>query len=425
MNFLRYPAATLLAGALIGALGALFIKALQLVSHAHVFAVATAQAFAIPGWIAGPAAGVVGAGAAAWLALRYDANAPQRPGAEIPEGAGDTPEGWRVLAVNFFGTSLATGAGLALGPERPAIQMGGAIGHYFGRLFNLKQTDRELLVAAAGGAGVATMFNSPLGCAAYTVEAVLKRVDLRISMTALGAGGIAVAVMRALTGRNVNFVVAQVSTIHFDNLFLYLGLGGLIAVFASLHAHVIVQVGKLAHAIQLPGALRAGVIGGLIGLLAWYAPNFVGSGDPMIQEVLDGKVTLSVMAVCFSVRFFLGPLSLAAGTPGGYFTPVLLLGALLGSMYGILVDAWFPDIAISPVALILVGMAVALASIAHAPFTGILLVMEVTGASSMTLPMIMGVIGAVVVTRLMRSPYLRHGLEALLVVIGRRRSVFE
>jgi len=36
------------------------------------------------------------------------------------------------------------------------------------------------------------------------------------------------------------------------------------------------------------------------------------------------------------------PLSLAAGTPGGYFTPVLLLGAVTGAAYGTLLDSWLP-----------------------------------------------------------------------------------
>jgi CIC family chloride channel protein len=63
-------------------------------------------------------------------------------------------------------------------------------------------------------------------------------------------------------------------------------------------------------------------------------------------------------------------------------------------------------------ALALVGMAVALAAIAHAPFTGILLTLETTGAFIMALPMIVAVFGAIGVIRLLKSPVLSHGLEA-------------
>jgi len=64
-------------------------------------------------------------------------------------------------------------------------------------------------------------------------------------------------------------------------------------------------------------------------------------------------------------------------------------------------------------------MAVALAAIAGAPFTGVLLVMETTGAFAMSLPMIIAVIGAAVVTRLLRTPSLSHGLEVALAASGR------
>jgi H+/Cl- antiporter ClcA len=57
-------------------------------------------------------------------------------------------------------------------------------------------------------------------------------------------------------------------------------------------------------------------------------------------------------------------------------------------------------------------MAVALAAIAHAPFTGILLTLETTGAFIMALPMIVAVFGAIAVIRLLKSPVLSHGLEA-------------
>ena len=59
----------------------------------------------------------------------------------------------------------------------------------------------------------------------------------------------------------------------------------------------------------------------------------------------------------------------------------------------------------------LVGMAVALATIARAPFTGILLAMETTGAFIMALPMVVAVFGAVAVIQLLHTPSLSHGLE--------------
>lgn len=419
---LRHTGATVLSGALVGALGALFLKSLQLADAARVAVIEAAARRSIPDWVAGATVGAVGVSVAVWMAARHAPDSPQLSEPEKPDDGQERTSNPAALTVNFAGTSLAVGAGLALGPERPAIQMGGAIGRLTSRIFRLGEADREILVAAIGGAGVATMFNSPLGCAAYTVESVLKRVNFRISATALGAGAMAVAVARGFTGRDVNFRLGELPAIRSDQLFWYLLLGGVVAVLANLHVRLTKALDKGLHRLRLPRVVRGGLVGGIIGWLAWYSPGTVGTGDSLTQGVLDGGFTLSVMAVFFGARFFLGPLSLAAGTPGGYFTPVLLLGALLGSMGGTLVDAWVPSAGVSPTSMALVGMAVALAGIARAPFTGILLVMETTGAYPIALATIIGVLGAVAVNRLlsMRMPRLSNGLEAVLAPAIRR-----
>ena len=358
--------------------------------------------------------GLLGAGCAAWLAHRFAPDAPQASAALLPDPPPRPTSPVSALAVNFGGTSLAVAAGMALGPERPAIQMGGAIGRLTSRLLRLSASDADLLIAATGGAGVATMFNSPLGCAAYTVETVLKRVDLRLSLTVLGAGAAAVGVSRLLTGHMVNFRVESLPAYQVGHLLLYLLLGVLIGGLAHLHLRTIEAIAALAQRVPLPRVARAALIGAAVGLLAWCAPALVGTGEAMVQGVIDGRLALSMLALALLIRFFLGPLSLAAGTPGGYFTPSLLLGALSGALFGELAGMLLPAAALpSTAAFALVGMAVALAAIAHAPFTGILLAMETTGAFVMALPMIVAVFGAIAIIRLLKSPTLTHGLEAV------------
>ena len=411
---LRLTIATLLAGVLVGVLGALFIGALGQMDGARLAVVDFAHSHSFPGWLAAAIVGVLGAGSAAWLAHRFAPDAPQASAALLPDPPRQPTSPVSALGVNFGGTSLAVAAGMAVGPERPAIQMGGAIGRLTSRMLRLRSSDADLLMAATGGAGVATMFNSPLSCAAYTVESVLKRVDLRISLTALGAGAAAVGVSRLLTGRTVNFTVEALPAYQFEHLLLYLLLGVLIGGLAHLHLRTIKSFAALAQRVPLPRVARAALIGAAVGLLAWFAPALVGTGEAMVQGVIDGKIALSMLALALLIRFFLGPLSLAAGTPGGYFTPSLLLGALSGAVFAELAGMFLPAAALpSTAAFALVGMAVALAAIAHAPFTGILLALETTGAFVMALPMIVAVFGAIAIIRLLKSPTLTHGLEAV------------
>jgi CIC family chloride channel protein len=172
------------------------------------------------------------------------------------------------------------------------------------------------------------------------------------------------------------------------------------------------SISAMARRVPLPRVTRAALIGAAVGLLAWFAPGLVGTGAAMVQGVVDGKFALSMLAMALLIRFFLGPLSLAAGTPGGYFAPSLALGALSGAVFAELAGVLLPAADLpSTTAFALVGMAVALAAIAHAPFTGILLVVETTGAFTIALPMIVAVFGAIVIIRLLKPPMLTHGLE--------------
>ena len=107
-----------------------------------------------------------------------------------------------------------------------------------------------------------------------------------------------------------------------------------------------------------PVELRAGLIGAAVGTLAWFAPDLVGGGDPITQRTLAGVAeTLALLPVVFLVRLALDAVSYAARAPGGLFAPMLVLGAQLGLLFGLLCRIAFPDLNIQPEGFAVVGMA--------------------------------------------------------------------
>ena len=112
------------------------------------------------------------------------------------------------------------------------------------------------------------------------------------------------------------------------------------------------------------------------------------------------------MTVCyvFLIRFGLGPVSYAAGTPGGLFAPMLVLGAQSGLGLGTLVCRWFPDLAQRPAAFAIVGMAAFFTAVVRAPVTGIILVTEMTGSFTLLLPMLLACFAAMTVPNLLSDP---------------------
>src|SRR5262249_38701269 len=156
----------------------------------------------------------------------------------------------------------------------------------------------------------------------------------------------------------------------------FLVLGAVTGLMGIAYNHML--LGALAAAERLgrwlSGDVRAATVGGAVGLLAWFAPGLVGGGDAITQHTLARGDSVMLISGVFLVRFALGPVSYAAGMPGGLFASMLVLGAQSGLVLGTLFYRWFPYMAEHPAAFAVVGMAAFFTAVVRAPVTGIILV---------------------------------------------------
>jgi CIC family chloride channel protein len=344
---------------------------------------------------------------AAWLVRRYS---PYASGSGIPHVEavmnGELPPApFRLIPVKFFGGLLAIGAGLALGREGPSVQMGASLAHLLGVAFRRNWPDCRVLLAAGAGAGLATAFNAPIAGAVFVLEELVRRFDTRVTIATLGSSAGAIAVARVLLGEAPDFRVEPLPYPGFGTVPIYLALGvtaGLLGV--GYNRTLLGTLAALDRLHRWPVELRAALIGAAVGLLAWFAPSLVGGGDPITQRVLAGTDALAMVAVVFILRFGLGALSYAAGTPGGLFAPMLVLGSQAGLLFGTLCSRWIPSVAPHPTAFAVVGMAAFFTAVVRAPVTGIVLVTEMTASFTLLLPMLAACFAAMVVPTLLRNP---------------------
>jgi CIC family chloride channel protein len=152
-----------------------------------------------------------------------------------------------------------------------------------------------------------------------------------------------------------------------------------------------------------PVELRATPIGAAVALLAWFAPGLVGGGDAITQRTLAGTEALVWLACVFILRFGLGAVSYAAGTPAGLFVPMLVLGSQNGLFFGTICSRWVPSLAPHPTAVAVVGMAAFFTAVVRAPATGIVLVAEMTASFTLLLSMLTSCFAAMVVPTLLRQ----------------------
>jgi CIC family chloride channel protein len=154
---------------------------------------------------------------------------------------------------------------------------------------------------------------------------------------------------------------------------------------------------------RVPSVYRAAAIGAIIGLVAWFKPELVGGGGRLTQTVLAKGHTVEALLAIFCLRFILGPLSYAAGTPGGLFTPIMLLGASFGAFFALTLNFLIPSLGLSVIACAVVGMGALFTASIQAPLTGIVIVIEMTGRVDLSLALIAASVGAMIVVLLLKS----------------------
>ena len=405
---------SLIVGSAAGLVGAAFRLALEHADRARNALVSWAHG---EHWMGFALVTVVVAAAAALGARLVRRYSPAASGSGIPHVEAvlneELPEvPFRLIPIKFVGGLLAIGSGLALGREGPSVQMGASIGDLVGKTFKRGWRDCRVLLAAGAGAGLATAFNAPIAGAIFVLEELVQRFEHRIAIAALGASATAIVAARMLLGNQPDFHVDVLAYAGAAVRPLYFVLGAVAGLFAILYNRVLLAT--LAAADRLdrwPVGLRAALIGAAVGMLAWLAPDLVGGGDAITQRTLTGGDTFAAVPLIFLLRFALGNVSYAARTPGGLFAPILVLGAQLGLMFGVLCQRIFPGLEIQPEGFAVVGMAALLTGIVRAPLTGIVLVVEMTQSVRMLLPMLGACFAAMLVPSLLGNAPIYESLR--------------
>jgi CIC family chloride channel protein len=355
---------------------------------------------------------------AAWLVRRFS---PQATGSGIPHIEAQLRGQWSgnpfcIILVKFVGGLLAIGSGLALGREGPTVQMGGSLALLFGRLTRCPEEECRALLAAGAGAGLATAFNAPVAGAVFVLEELVGQFDLRITVAALGASAGAISAARYLLGQAPDFNVVPLAYPGLGALPVHLALGLVLGALGVAYNRAILGALRATDRIGRNSPLLvAAVIGAGVGLLGWAAPDLVGPGDAITQQMLSGTDGVfgigAAFALLFGLRFLLGAVSYAARTPGGLFAPILVLGSQSGLVFGALCYRWFPGAGINPTAYAVVGMAALFTSVVRAPLTGIILAIELTGSVRLLLPMLAACCAAMVGPALLGEPPIYESLR--------------
>ena len=313
----------------------------------------------------------------------------------------------RVLPARFVGGLLSIGlGGMVLGREGPTVHMGATIGAWCAKAARASSDEIRTMQSALAGAGLAVAFNAPIAGTLFCLEEITHKIKVRYVVWTMASVSVAVMTSRIILGDHADFHVPPIAEPAFSTLPIFAVFGLLVALVGVVYNRLILLFLAWFDALcRIPALVKISAIGAVIGVALTIDADLVGGGNDLTQALLTGQqLTFVGVAVIVVVRFVAGPLSYAAGTPGGLFAPMLALGALLGMIAGHIVDLISPGLGteLTP-ALMLVGMATMFTSVVRAPLTGAVLVMEMCASTEVAVPLLVASVTAVVVPQLLGS----------------------
>lgn len=302
---------------------------------------------------------------------------------------------WKTMAKSVV-SILAVALGAAVGRESAPKQAGGAIGNLLAKVASLPSSQKRLLVACGAGAGMAAVYNVPLGGALFALEVLLGHLSLSLVLPAVASSLLAVAVSWL-------FLPNQ-PTYFFPTYSLSLSaLGGAMLLGALAGGASVAYVKAIAWADSRKPKGKWILIAPVLvfAALGWAAipfPQLLGNGKDVVQLTFLDQLPFSLLAILLVPRALATTACIASGTPGGLFTPTITVGALFGGIFGHLWNTICPGEATAAYAIF--GAGAVLAAATKGPISALVLIFELTNhVTSLAVPLMLGICVATLIAK--------------------------
>ncbi len=333
---------------------------------------------------------------------------PMSTGSGIPQVKGILagslqPPSWiKVIGAKFIGGLIGIGAGLSLGREGPSVQLGASGGQGVSRLLRRPALEEKYLLTSGAAAGVAAAFNAPLAGVMFALEEMHKNFSSVVLACTIAASVTADVVTRYVFGQDPVFSFHNIPLLPFNYYQYVVGLGLFVGVIGMLFNRglVVSQIfyEKLTF---VPSWLKPAVALVAAGFLGFFLPQVLGGGARLVNSLQSMHYAIYMLLIILAGKFLFTMLSYGTGAPGGFFMPLLVVGAVAGNAYGSLVTRYLHVDPIYIYNFTILAMAANFAAIVKAPITGSILITEMTGNFEQLLPLVAVSMSAYVVSDLL------------------------
>lgn len=284
------------------------------------------------------------------------------------------PSDWvprRMAPLVLIGTWLTHLVGGSAGREGTGVQLAGTLADAVSRVLRFGVEDRRRMLVAGLSGGFGSVFGVPAAGMVFGLEVQgVGRLRHDSIVPCLAASVTGDLVVRGL-GRHheIGSVVhVPLHTAWLDARVAVAGVafGLLAAIFVELTHAVEAASSSLVAYPPLRPALGGAL---LLALLPLVGRDEIGLSLPLYH---DAKAGVAIAAGAFALKTLLTALTLGVGFPGGEVTPLLVMGATLGSTLA-------PLLGLPRAMLAAVGAVALLAGAVNVPITGVIMGVELFG----------------------------------------------
>ena len=281
----------------------------------------------------------------------------------------------RVAPLIIVSTLLTHLCGGSAGREGAALQVGGALGNTFAKLFKFDEKDTRIMIMCGMSACFSALFGTPIAAAVFSMEVISVGVMYYAALVpCVLAAFIAQGISSALGLESTHFVVDEIASFSLINGSKFIIMSILFALASILLCVVLHGTSKLYTDYINNPYIRIIIAGALVIAMRYIfgTTDYLGAGSDIIARCF---VTSCAWYV-FLLKMLFTAVTLGGGFKGGEIVPTLFVGATLGSFLAPIFGL--------PVGLCAAcGMVSVFCGVTNCPLTSFILSIEMFGASTM------------------------------------------
>ncbi|RNI32760.1 CBS domain-containing protein [Hanamia caeni] len=287
-------------------------------------------------------------------------------------------------------SAISIGTGGPFGAEGPIILTGGAVGSVLAQFLSLTAIERRSLLVAGAVAGMSAVFGTPIAAVILGVELLLfewkPRSFIPVAIASIVADAVRhLFVQQGWMRAEPLFPVGNMMDLPTSGLLDALVLGVACGLMAWLLTKAVYGAEDAFRTLPIHWMWWPLIGGFIVGIGGIIEPHALGVGYDTIADELGGNLAVTTLISIFVVKLIIWAVALGSGTSGGILAPILIMGAALGGLLGVIFPGKIPS------EWALLGMAGALAGVMRSPFTSIVFPIELTHSTNLFLPLLITV----------------------------------